>query len=247
MRFFGQSRKVEPALDRVVIIEPHEHAYPPAITAEILRDMLLCVSDLRAKIPTMGCVAASAAICDVLLSCGVDAECVSVEVVAANARIQDLINFGKIADADSAIGSSVVGVFDRPELDTDLLWYGHLIVVVNGRWLVDATLDQFEKDAAEKDIELRPVVAGRGADLLANGHCSFRIGKSFVLYRRAEGNQRYRDAPSWQERASRIHGFTELMRALKGMTEGSDGRKFIERHLERRRRLDEVYRTTTSG
>ena len=107
---------------------------------------------------------------------------------------------------------------DQPKADIGpRSWYGHLVALVGGAWLIDASTRQFCRPMHGlllPDVVCVPVPRKFNKSFLAGeGWISGSEGTATLSYRSAPANLGYRDAPDWTMDAAPIAGvILDIMR-----------------------------------
>lgn len=183
---------------------------------------IACAADrvLRARLDTPdSCIAGAAIVRDVARTCGISALVIPTRVAIWNGVWIDFVSrTGRapetVAESEAllerggwcvGIGAGYLDERDapfgfRPERGS---YNGHLVTVVEGRWLVDCTLGQAADP--EHGIVTGPLVVELGSSgfLMGRGHLAsrFRWGTHPIVHVTYEGvphDRSYRDAPAWR-------------------------------------------------
>lgn len=146
------------------------------------------------------CIVAAGAVCT-LTSPSTPAYALAVEATVFNAAAVGFIHRNELLpehrEAWDAAGAMSAGVGSGT--GTDDLWPGHLVAVINRRWLVDTTLDQ----ANHLGLRIPPVIVLPVTEGFLRGRATLLADLSTVavLYQARPGDRSYRECPAWEQRA----------------------------------------------
>jgi len=168
---------------------------PGKISASAIVDVVCAVRELNtAVVPS--CIEAAAAVHDFFVKLNVESVCLPVSVRAANWRIGELLSFRRLRQNVKALTSGLPVSRSRSDgQDSEDGWAGHLVVIVDGFWLVDPTLDFLAP--LDPDLRLAPLVSDKGRRLLDGRRTAVELDGTFVDYVRDDQNQRYVTALTW--------------------------------------------------
>lgn len=165
------------------------------------------------------CIAATGIAYDVFRHFGIASRALPVRFLVANARFIELVDRGEepLADPTSwAIG--VTGSGRRQRRATgEHAWDGHLVLVVERRWLLDLTLGQARRPA--KGILLPDVFVGTvppGWPTSDDEQLTYRLrGGCAICYVPQRGNRGYTGSPDWRQRRTKLrHVTAAIIRAV---------------------------------
>lgn len=164
------------------------------------------------------CIATTRLLVDVLASERIAAYALAVDARVANMAAERLLGAGTGSDSPAsraaweAAGAWVVAI-ERGEAPPHR-WAGHLVAVVERRFLIDAALDQAARP--ERGIVLAgPVVAPVGEPFLRGREGLVgQLGATTVRYRARPGDRSYRTAPDWADPTRRIAPLAAVLAQL---------------------------------
>ena len=171
-------------------------------TAAPLKRMLAAVRDrvLQHYRPD-SCIATTKAIIEIVRPA--DAYALHVKALVMNGPFVDLLGSGADPESPEGIAAGTesgawavhVGAGD-PEPGK---WAGHLVAIVERKWLVDASIDQASRP--EHDIHLTEPVVAKVTEAFLRGKEPLLVvvKKAFIRYDAVPGDKSYRASPNWQQ------------------------------------------------
>jgi hypothetical protein len=84
----------------------------------------------------------------------------------------------------------------RPKGAPDDYWDGHLVAILDGRLLVDLSIDSIARP--EIGVEPEPLVAEVGPEFVAGGTVDLSVRGGHACYRAQPRRKDYRDLPAWE-------------------------------------------------
>lgn len=171
------------------------------------------------------CINATRVLVEVMAHFGVSAQPLSVSCVAHNKILVDYIekHRGSLTEAevDEAYDNGAWGV--RIETGKQVKpngWPGHLVAVVNNKWLVDSSAGQMSRP--HKGIQLPPIVVVPATRRFQSGDelCVLTGPEgALLLYEAKPGDTSYVTASGWQRHDGNLTVVAEVIEAMEGNSE----------------------------
>jgi hypothetical protein len=171
------------------------------------------------------CINATRVLVEVMAHFGVSAQPLSVSCVAHNKILVDCIekHRGSLTEAevDEAYDNGAWGV--RIETGKQVKpngWPGHLVAVVNNKWLVDSSAGQMSRP--HKGIQLPPIVVVPATRRFQSGDelCVLTGPEgALLLYEAKPGDTSYVTASGWERHPGNLAVVAEVIEAMEGNSE----------------------------
>jgi hypothetical protein len=126
---------------------------------------------------------------------------------ASNRRFRKLHTQGRLPAAKWSPWAMGALAAYSGEDDTESGWSGHLIAVVDDRWVVDSTLDYL----LARTFRVAPIVAEAGNEFIREQRCSLNLDDIIISYRRDDSNQRCFNTPAWCDGDERMERYFHVL------------------------------------
>ena len=185
-------------------------------TEEIVFAIGFAQPAIRAQFGANACIVGTRVAVEVLRHYELRAEPMAVQVQVYNPAYVESVERGKSLDAiadDPECWSAQLGFTGQPQADGELDM--HVVALVEGRMLLDLTLDQCS--APEHNVVLTPGVFNElSPDFASGGTMIYPVNGCNVVYTAHPKEKGYLTAPYWTERVHREPFVRATLRRIRG-------------------------------